>query len=54
VAIVLAIVVLGGWHSGFRHDLADLRFAWQSRQPSGDIVVVAIDAPSIDQIGVWP
>jgi len=54
VAIALAIVLLGGWHSGLRHDLADLRFAWQSREPSGDVVVVAIDAPSIDQIGVWP
>ena len=54
MAFALAIVLLGGWHGGLRHDLADLRFAWQSRQPSGNIVVVAIDAPSIDQIGVWP
>lgn len=54
MAIALAIVLLGGWHGGLRHGLADLRFAWQSRQPSGDIVVVAIDAPSIDEIGVWP
>ncbi len=54
MAIALAIVLLSGWHGGLRHDLVDLRFAWQSRQPSGDIVVVAIDAPSIDQIGVWP
>jgi len=54
VAIAIAIVALSGWHSGLRHDLADLRFAWQSRQPSGDIVVVAIDASSIDKVGVWP
>ena len=27
---------------------------WQSRQASGDIVVIAIDAQSIDKIGVWP
>lgn len=54
MAIALAIVLLAGWHSGLRHDLADLRFAWQSREPSGNIVVVAIDAPSIDKIGVWP
>ena len=54
MAFALAIVLMGGWHGGLRHDLADFRFAWQSRQPSGDIVVVAIDAPSIDQIGVWP
>jgi diguanylate cyclase (GGDEF)-like protein/PAS domain S-box-containing protein len=52
--IALAIVALGGWHGGLRHALADLRFAWQSRQASGDVVVVAIDAPSIDRVGVWP
>ena len=27
---------------------------WQSRQASGDIVIVAIDALSIDKVGVWP
>ena len=54
VVIALAIVLLVGWHGGLRHALTDLRFAWQSRQASGDIVVIAIDAPSIDRIGVWP
>jgi diguanylate cyclase (GGDEF)-like protein/PAS domain S-box-containing protein len=54
VAVALAIVVLGGLHNGLRYDLADFRFAGQSRDPSGDIVVVAIDAPSIDKVGVWP
>ncbi|MBA4034723.1 MAG: histidine kinase [Bradyrhizobium sp.] len=52
--IALAIILSGGWHGALRHALADLRFAWQSRQASGDIVVVAIDAQSIDRIGVWP
>ena len=52
--IAVAIVALGGWHGGLRHDLADLRFASQSRQASGDVVVIAIDAPSIDKVGVWP
>ena len=52
--IALAIILSGGWHGALRHALADLRFAWQSRQASGDIVVVAIDAQSIDKIGVWP
>lgn len=52
--IALAIVALGGWQSGLRHALADLRFAWQSRQASGDVVIIAIDAPSIDEVGVWP
>ena len=54
VMIALAIMLSGGWHGALRHALADLRFAWQSRQASGDIVVVAIDAQSIDKIGVWP
>ncbi|KRR19123.1 EAL domain-containing protein [Bradyrhizobium retamae] len=54
VMIALAIVLAGGWHSSLRNALADLRFAWQSRQVSGDIVVIAIDASSIDRIGVWP
>jgi diguanylate cyclase (GGDEF)-like protein/PAS domain S-box-containing protein len=52
--IALAIVLAGGWHNSLRHTLADLRFAWQSRQASGDIVVIAIDASSIDRVGVWP
>ena len=52
--IALAIVLSCGWHGALRHALADLRFAWQSRQASGDIVVIAIDAQSIDKIGVWP
>ncbi|WOH54098.1 EAL domain-containing protein [Bradyrhizobium sp. sBnM-33] len=54
VMIALAIVLTGGWHSSLRNVLADLRFAWQSRQVSGDIVVIAIDASSIERIGVWP
>lgn len=54
VATALAIVLSTGWHGSLRNALIDLRFAWQSREASGDVVVVAIDAPSIDQIGVWP
>jgi diguanylate cyclase (GGDEF)-like protein/PAS domain S-box-containing protein len=52
--IALAIVLAGGWHGSLRNPLADLRFAWQSRPASGDVVVIAIDAPSIDKVGVWP
>jgi len=54
VIVALAIVLLSGWHNSLRHALADLRFGWHTRQASGDIVVVAIDAQSIDRIGVWP
>jgi diguanylate cyclase (GGDEF)-like protein/PAS domain S-box-containing protein len=54
VVIALAVVLSTGWHTALRNALTDLRFAWQTREASGNIVVVAIDAPSIDQIGVWP
>jgi len=54
VASVLAIALVSGWHGALRNALADLRFAWESRQASGDVVVVAIDARSIESIGVWP
>ena len=52
VALVLVLAV--GWHGALRNALLDLRFAWGSRQPTGDIVVVAIDARSIEDVGVWP
>lgn len=54
VMIALGFVLSCGWHGALRHALADLRFSWQSRQASGDIVIVAIDAASIDKVGVWP
>ena len=51
---MLTIALASGWHGALRNALADLRFGWESRQASGDIVVVAIDAKSIESIGVWP
>ncbi|MBI5318795.1 EAL domain-containing protein [Bradyrhizobium sp.] len=54
VAVVLAIALLTNWPGTVRNVLADLRFAWQSRAATGDVVVIAIDAPSIERIGVWP
>ncbi len=54
VAIALAIVLSSGWHGTLRNALTDLRFAWVARQATGDIIVIAIDAPSIEKIGVWP
>jgi diguanylate cyclase (GGDEF)-like protein/PAS domain S-box-containing protein len=54
VAIVLAIALVTNWPGTLRNVLVDLRFAWQSRAASGDVVVIAIDAPSIEKIGVWP
>ena len=54
VSCVLAIVALTGVHTSLQDDLTDMRFGWFPRQASGDIVLVAIDPPSIDRIGVWP
>lgn len=50
----LAAIVLTGMPTALRNTLADLRFATFQRHASGNIVVIAIDAPSIDAIGVWP
>jgi diguanylate cyclase (GGDEF)-like protein/PAS domain S-box-containing protein len=54
VVVALAVVLLSGLHGALRNALTDLRFAWDARQASGDIVVVAIDATSIEKVGVWP
>ena len=54
VVTALAVVLSTGWHGALRNALTDLRFGWLPREASGDIVVVGIDAPSIEQIGVWP
>jgi diguanylate cyclase (GGDEF)-like protein/PAS domain S-box-containing protein len=54
VVVALAIVLSSGWHGAIRNALTDLRFAWQQRQASGDIVIVAIDTVSIEKIGIWP
>ncbi|WP_025037652.1 EAL domain-containing protein [Bradyrhizobium sp. DOA9] len=54
VVVALAVVLSTGWHGALRNALTDLRFKWQTREATGDIVVIGIDAPSIDQIGVWP
>ncbi|MGE0285788.1 MAG: EAL domain-containing protein [Bradyrhizobium sp.] len=54
VAAVLAIALLTNWPGTLRNVLADLRFAWQSRPATGNVAVIAIDAPSIEQVGIWP
>jgi len=54
--VVLALVALSltGALGILKNALIDLRFASHTRQASGNIVVVAIDSPSIEAIGVWP
>jgi diguanylate cyclase (GGDEF)-like protein/PAS domain S-box-containing protein len=54
VVIALAVVLVSGWHDAFRNALADLRFNWLQREASGEIVIVSIDSPSLEKIGVWP
>jgi CHASE2 domain-containing sensor protein len=54
VVCVLALVLLSGAHRALQNAINDLRFGWFPRQASGDIVLVAIDAFSIERIGVWP
>jgi EAL domain-containing protein (putative c-di-GMP-specific phosphodiesterase class I) len=54
VLCVLAVVVLSGMDNVLRSAVTDLRFGWISRQASGQIALVAIDPPSLDEIGVWP
>ncbi len=54
VVIALAVVLSTGWHSALRHAITDLRFNWHARSATGRVVVVAIDAPSIDKVGMWP
>ena len=54
IVTALALVLMSGWHEPFRNALADLRFSLLQREAGGDVVVVAIDTPSIEQIGVWP
>ncbi len=54
VACVLAIVVVAGAHALLQNALTDLRFGWFPRQAGGDIVLVAIDSPSIDKMDAWP
>jgi diguanylate cyclase (GGDEF)-like protein/PAS domain S-box-containing protein len=54
VAGALVLILAAGWHGALRNALLDLRFAGGSRQSTGDIVVVAIDTRSIEDIGVWP
>lgn len=54
VSCVLVLALLTGLRGILQDALTDMRFRWFPRQASGDIVMVAIDSPSIREIGVWP
>ena len=50
----LVAISLTGLTGALKNALVDLRFGLSPRPASGGIVVVAIDSPSIESIGVWP
>jgi diguanylate cyclase (GGDEF)-like protein/PAS domain S-box-containing protein len=54
VPFVLALVLITGLHTPLRNTLAAMRSDWFGRNATGNIVLVAIDSRSIQQIGVWP
>lgn len=51
---VLLVILLTGAPSALHNALTDMRFVWLARQASGNVVLVAIDSPSLEKIGVWP
>lgn len=56
-AIVVLTVVLFGYAGGLDPILRFLvegRFSAESKAPSGEIVIVEIDAKSLSDVGVWP
>lgn len=50
----VAATLLSGFHFVLQNALVDLRYRLLARQASGDIVLVAIDSRSLDELGVWP
>jgi diguanylate cyclase (GGDEF)-like protein/PAS domain S-box-containing protein len=54
VLCILALFLPTGMHNVLQNTLNDMRFNWFPRAASGNIVLVAIDSPSIEKIGVWP
>jgi diguanylate cyclase (GGDEF)-like protein/PAS domain S-box-containing protein len=54
VLFVLAPLIYAGLPSAFQNLLTDFRFQLMPREPSGQVVLVAVDSPSLDQVGMWP
>ena len=51
--VAWALVVTGALDA-LRDSTTDWRFHLAPRKPTGEVAIVAIDASSIEQIGVWP
>lgn len=54
VLCALAVIILTGAHEALHNALVDKRFELVQRNATGNVVLVAIDSRSIEQIGVWP
>ncbi|MCC6982811.1 MAG: EAL domain-containing protein [Bauldia sp.] len=57
-ALLVAVLALGAWFGGILLPvdafLGDLRFKLGQRQPTGELLLVDIDAKSLAEIGAWP
>jgi|GEM_PF-1287846 len=54
IVMVSAVFYLTGWSEPIDSRLRELRFFSDNHPPSGQVVLVDIDAKSISEIGVWP
>lgn len=54
VVCALGILLLTGLPQALFHALLNVRFSLAERPASGDIAIVAIDAPALAKAGVWP
>ncbi|OYU26936.1 MAG: hypothetical protein CFE41_13135 [Burkholderiales bacterium PBB2] len=49
-----AVLTLQGWGAGIGHLLFDTIQRWQPAQAGSEVVIIAIDDASIDELGGWP
>jgi diguanylate cyclase (GGDEF)-like protein/PAS domain S-box-containing protein len=54
VVCLLGLLWLTSAPAALLNALVDLRTAWYPRQATGEIVIVAVDSPSIEKVGLWP
>ena len=54
VFFLVAAAYLGGILEFFEREIMDVRFRLLETGPTDDLVLVAIDAPSLREVGVWP
>jgi diguanylate cyclase (GGDEF)-like protein/PAS domain S-box-containing protein len=54
VALLVVAPYLFGWFDFIERHLQDLRAGWYARPASGELVIVAIDPPSLRALEQWP